>query len=67
MFKTGTNKAVINWLCEHRGFGHCDFGDLVLFRISDLDIRILNSLSLTNPVALFRGLSHTTSSTGGAD
>jgi len=38
---------------------------LVLFRISDFDIRILNSLSLTISVAPFRGLPHTTSSTGG--
>ncbi len=65
MFKTGTKKQVVYRRCEERGFGHWDFGHLVLFRISDFDIRILNSLSLTVSVASFRGLPHTISSTGG--
>jgi len=55
MFKTGMNKAVTNWPCEHRGLGPCDFGHLVLFRISNFDIRVLNSLSLTISVAPFSG------------
>ncbi len=65
MFKTGTKKPVIHRRCEDKGFGRWDFGHLVLFRISDFDIRILNSLLLTISVASFRGLRHTTSSTGG--
>jgi hypothetical protein len=65
MFKTGMKKQFIHGQCEHKGFGHWDFGHLVLFRISDFDIRILNSLSLTISVAPFRGFPHTTSSTGG--
>ncbi len=60
MFKTGTKKPVIHRRCVHKGFGH-----LVLFRIWDFDIRILNSLSLTVSVTSFRGLPHTTSSNGG--
>jgi len=55
MFKTGMNKAVTNWPCEHSSFGPCDFGHLVLFRISDFDIRILNSLSLTISASPFSG------------
>ncbi len=61
MFKTRTKKPVINRRCKDKGFGHWDFGHLLLFRISDFDIRILNPLSLTILVAPFRGLPHTAS------
>jgi len=58
MFKTLKLKPVIQIQHEQKGFGHWNFGHLVLFRISDFDIRILDLLSTPITAVLFRGLPH---------